>query len=65
MSIDFFQRLKSLKGTYIQQMLFTREDFPAKISLNKHFSPNSKGVTKITLLLKDPVQGGNVPHVPQ
>ena len=55
MSIDLIQRLTTLKGIYIQQMSGTREDFSAKISLNKNLWQDLIGVTKITLLFKDPI----------
>ena len=55
MSIDFFQRLATLKGTYIHPMSCPREDFAAKISLTKHFWKNLRGVSKKSFILKDPV----------
>ena len=55
MSIDFFQRLKTLNGTYFYQMSCTRNDFSAKISLKDYFWWDLIGVWKITLLSKDPV----------
>ena len=58
MSIDFFQRLTTLKGTYIHQMSCTRDDFSTKISLKEHFWQDLIGVWKITLLSKDPVGTG-------
>ena len=54
MSIDFFQRLTTLKGTYFYQMSCTRDNFSAKISLKDHFWRDLIGVWKITLLSKDP-----------
>ena len=56
MSVDFFQRLTTLKGTYICQMSCTRELFCRNWPQKSFLVKSKRGIEK-SFILKDPVKG--------